>query len=40
MYLCLGPLSDILQMLLVSIFDLHDEEEDEIKHTDIQTTGI
>lgn len=39
-YLFLGPLSDILQMLLVCLFDLQDEEEDEIKHTDIQTTGI
>lgn len=35
-----GPLNDILQMLLVAIFDLQDEEEDEIKHTDIQTTGL
>lgn len=38
LFFLIGPLSDILQLLLTSIFDLQDQENDEIKETDVKMT--
>jgi len=36
----LGPLSDIIQLLLTALFSMQEEEDDEILETDNQTSGV
>jgi len=36
----LGPLSDIIQLLLTALFSMQEEEDDEILETDNQMSGV
>jgi hypothetical protein len=38
--LFIGPLSDIIQLLLTALFSMQEEEDDEILETDSQTSGV
>jgi len=38
-FLLIGPLSDIIQLLMTALFSMQEEEDDEILETDSQMSG-